>query len=70
MSAQYGRSFFGDNMKAGDINFIHAQAQYTRTINMSFREKRMKRFVNYVEGNLSKILFYSLILSLLGYFFR
>ena len=57
-------------MNPGEYNLYMTQASYQQTINMSFRDRPMKRFVNWLEGNLSKILFYSLCLSLLGYFFK
>lgn len=57
-------------MHSGEYNFLMSQAEYQSVSNLSFTDKRMKRLCNWLEGRIYKILFYSLLLSLLGYFFR
>lgn len=57
-------------MQPGNFNFLMSQAEYQYTVNISFKDSKWKLLRNKVESNLTKILFYSLILSLLGYFHK
>ncbi len=57
-------------MKAGQINFIHSQAEYQWTPDLSFKDKWYKKPGKITEKFLMRIIVISMVMMFLGRFFR